>query len=167
MLTCFTQLESELESKDKSANAEARGVRNVDRTIRDLQSQIERREKTVQSLSEDLDKSRERSKGLLATIDELQASDSQNQLAARRAERELKEERENRLRLEKELEGWKGLRIERGSIHRSATLAALSEDGRSRRASSRGPPLAPASIAGDGMRIEVPQRKSSLTKGFL
>ena len=162
------QLEGQLESLEKSRTTEARSVRNVDRTVRDLQGQIERREKSAQLLVEDLDKSRERVRGLLSTIDELQASDSQNQLAARRAERELNEERENRLRLERELEGWKGLRIERGSVHRSATLAALSEDGRSRRGSSIGPPAQVArSVNGDGVRIEVPQRKSSLTKGFL
>jgi myosin protein heavy chain len=34
-------------------------------------------------------------------------------LAARRGERELREERERALRLERELEGWKGLRFER------------------------------------------------------
>lgn len=147
---------------------EARSVRNVDRTVRDLQLQIERRDKSAQMLADDLDKSRDRVRGLLSTIDELQASDSQSQLSARRAERELKEERENRLRLERELEGWKGLRIERGSVHRSATLAALSDDGRSRRGSSIGPPAGlMGGIGSDGMRIEVPQRKSSLTKGFL
>lgn len=140
-------------------------MRNVDRTVRDLQGQIERRDKSAQLLAEDLDKSRDRVKGLLSAIDELQASDSQNQLAARRAERELKEERENRLRLEREVEGWKGLRIERGSVHRSATLAAFSEDGRSRRGSSMGLPSGGG--GSEGVRIEVPQRKSSLTKGFL
>ena len=50
---------------------------------------------------------------LLKTIDELQASESSNQLSARRAERELREERERSLRLEREVEGWK-LRTERG-----------------------------------------------------
>jgi hypothetical protein len=37
-------------------------------------------------------------------------------LAARRGERELREERERALRLERELEGWKGLRFERSSV---------------------------------------------------
>lgn len=157
------QLEGQLESLETSRTTEARSVRNVDRTVRDLQSQIERREKSAHLLSEDLEKSRDRIKNLLSNIDELQASDSQNQLAARRAERELKEERENRLRLERELEGWKGLRAERGSVHRSATLAALSEDGRSRRGSSIGPP----GFTPEGGRVDVPQRKSSLSKGFL
>ena len=48
-------------------------------------------------------------------IDELQAEDAKAQLQARRAERDLREEREKGLRLERELEGWKGLRMERGA----------------------------------------------------
>ena len=35
-------------------------------------------------------------------------------MAAKRAERDLREEKEKALRLERELEGWKGLRMERG-----------------------------------------------------
>ena len=50
----------------------------------------------------------------MGTIDELQAEESKSQLQARRAERDLREEREGRLRLERELEGWKALRVERG-----------------------------------------------------
>lgn len=46
-------------------------------------------------------------------MDELQAEETRSQLAAKRAERDLREEREKGLRLERELEGWKGLRMER------------------------------------------------------
>lgn len=52
---------------------------------------------------------------LLSTIDELQASESTSQLTARRAERELKGEREAVQRLERELEAWRAARAERGS----------------------------------------------------
>lgn len=160
-----------MEKLESTRTTEARSVRNVDRTVKDLQSQIERREKSNQIVTEDLSKARDKIERLLATIDELQASDSSSQLAAKRAERELREEREKALRLEREMEGWKGIRLERNSVQRSGTLAALSDDGRSRRGSSIGPPTSPfdsrtASINGD-IRIEVPQRKSSLTKGFL
>ena len=51
---------------------------------------------------------------MLKTIDELQAEEARSQLGVRRAERDLREEREKGLRLERELEGWKGLRMERG-----------------------------------------------------
>ena len=150
---------------EKSRNLEARSVRNVDRTVKDLQSQIDRREKSVAILSEDLNKSRDKVERLLQTIDELQASDSSSQLTAKRAERELREEREKSLRLERELESHRGLRVERGSVARSERIAALSDyggGGGSRRASSVRPP----SVAGD-VKIEVPQRQSSIMKGFL
>ena len=140
-------------------------MRNVDRTVKDLQSQIERREKSVTILSEDLSKSRDKVERLLQTIDELQASDSSSQLTAKRAERELREEREKSLRLERELEGFRGGSGGglRGSVARSERVAALSDyGGGSRRASSVRPP----SVVGD-VKIEVPQRQSSLMKGFL
>ena len=143
-------------------------MRNVDRTVKDLQSQIERREKSTQLLSDDLNKSRDKIGSLLATIDELQATDSSSQLAAKRAERELREEKEKVLRLERELEGWKGLRHERNSVQRSGTLAALSDDGRSRRGSSIGPPGGGyAGVRTNGDLLDVPQRRPSFTKGFL
>jgi myosin protein heavy chain len=115
-------------------------VRNVDRTVKDLQTQIERRDKQNTSVMEDLNKSRDKISNLLATIDDLQSSDSTNQLAAKRAERELREEREKTLRLERELEGWKNLRVERRSAL-GVPGAAGSEaggDNRSRRGSSIG-----------------------------
>lgn len=102
---------------------------------------------------------------LLATIDELQSSDSNNQLAARRAERELREEREKALRLERELEGWKGLRMERGNLvpARSGTLLAVSEiDAGSRRSSLRGGSDGSRKVSGHDR-----ERKVSGTKGFL
>ena len=93
-----------------------RSVRNVDRTVRDLEQQISRREKQNTQLQEDVSKGRDKISTLLNTIDELQSSDSQSQLASKRADRELREEREKALRLERENEwspgGWKGLRKE-------------------------------------------------------
>ena len=60
-------------------------------------------------------KGRDKVDRLLQQIDELQAEDAKAQLQARRAERDLREEREKALRLERELEGWKGLRVERSA----------------------------------------------------
>ena len=94
---------------------------------------------------------------LLSTIDELQASESTSQLSTRRAERELREEKEKVARLEREIEGWKAARAEKGSNYGSV----------GRRSGWRG------SGEGEGLGIDVPQRKSSLsrvpsmTKGFL
>ena len=100
---------------------------------------------------------------LLQTIDELQASESTSQLSARRADRELREEREKCLRLERELEGWKSLRMEKGSSMGSIGRTGTSGTWRS----SLGV------TCEDESEIEVPKRKSSIsrvpsmTKGFL
>jgi myosin protein heavy chain len=104
-----------------------------------LQNQIERRDKQNAAVMEDLNKSREKMSNLLATIDELQSSESSSQLAAKRAERELQQEKENSQRLERELEGWKNLRVERRSVL-GVPGAAGSDAGdtRSRRGSSIG-----------------------------
>ncbi|KAK4544743.1 hypothetical protein LTR36_003992 [Oleoguttula mirabilis] len=158
------ELESHLEELERTRTTEARSVRNVDRTVKDLQAQIERREKSAQMISDDLNKSRDKIDRLLQTIDELQASDSSAQLTTKRAERELREEREKTLRLERELDTLRAVSREREhSVRRSGTLAALSDNGGgSRRGSSMGVP----SLNGD-VKLEVPQRKSSLSKGFL
>lgn len=124
-------------------------------------------------------KARDKIASLLATIDELQSSDSQSQLAAKRAERELRDERDKALRLERELEGWKVMRLERGvgpaALHRSGTMAALSEMAESQgrgaahsasRAGSRR--VSGVSSVGVGVALaEGVQRKPSNTKGFL
>ena len=133
----------------------------MDRTVKDLQSQIERRDKSIQMVQDDLNKSRDKTERLLQTIDELQASDSSAQLSVKRAERDLREEREKTLRLERELEA---TRNARPSVGRSGTLAALSDVGMGSRRGSYA--IRPESQNGD-VKIEVPQRTSSLSKGFL
>jgi myosin protein heavy chain len=135
----------------------------VDRTVKDLQQQIERRDKVNAQLQDDISRSRDKVEKLLKTIDELQASDSTNQLSARRAERELREEREKALRLERELEGWKALRMEKGS---SLHSGGIRRSGQWRSASEWSDDTSSSGI-------DVPKRKSSLnrqhsvTKGFL
>ena len=88
--------------------------RNTDRTVRDLQAQIERRDRQNLQLADDFEKSRDKIERLLKTIEDLQQEDSKHELEKRRAERELRTEREERLRLEREIEGWRALRLERG-----------------------------------------------------
>ena len=99
-------------------------------------------------------KGREKIERLLQTVDELQAEEAKSQLSARRAERDLREEREKALRLERELEGWKGLRMERGA----GGQGGGSEWG----GSMRGSHAARGSEGGDGIR-----RMLSDSKGFL
>ncbi|KAG5949621.1 hypothetical protein E4U53_005814 [Claviceps sorghi] len=110
------ELESQLEDHETERSKSQRSNRNIDRTVKDLQSQIERKEKQNTQLTEDVTRMRDKVDKLLKTIDDLQASESTTQLSARRAERELREQKEKALRLEKELEGWKGLRSEKGSV---------------------------------------------------
>ncbi|RAL67585.1 hypothetical protein DID88_008338 [Monilinia fructigena] len=152
------ELEAQLDEQESERNKSQRSVRNVDRTVKDLQQQIERKEKANTQLQEDITRSRDKVEKLLKTIDELQSSDSTNQLSARRAERELREEREKALRLERELEGWKALRMQKGPggrISASGTWRPGSE------------------FSSDDAGIEIPKRKSSLSrqdsmsKGFL
>lgn len=106
-------------------------------------------------LNDDVNKARDKIERLLQNIDELQQGDTETQLQARRAERELREEREKALRLERELEGWKALRVERGSSAMSRSPVGAFSDLGSRRES-----------AGYGSN-DTPQRKPSNTKGFL
>lgn len=123
--------------------------------MKDLQSKIDRRDKMNTQLSDDINKARDKIERLLRNIEELQQGDTETQLQARRAERELREEREKALRLERELEGWKALRVERGStVGRGGAMATFSDVGSRRGSAAFG-------------SAETPQRKPSNTKGFL
>lgn len=111
-------------------------------------------------LEEDISRSRDKVEKLLKAIDELQSSESSVQLAARRAERELREEKEKALRLERELETLKSRGIYgSGIITSSVASGNWGLTGTERDELENG--------------IEIPERKSSLnrhlsmTKGFL
>ncbi|GLI80745.1 class II myosin [Penicillium ochrochloron] len=144
------ELETHLEEQESKHTAEQRSLRNVDRTVKDLQSQIDRRDKMNSQLNDEVNKARDKIERLLKNIEELQQGDTETQLQTRRAERELREEREKVLYLERELENWKA----RNATIARAPMPALSETG-SRRGS--------AAYGYD----TTPQRKPSNTKGFL
>ncbi|KAJ5280109.1 hypothetical protein N7478_005481 [Penicillium angulare] len=148
------ELETHLEDQENKHSTEQRSLRNVDRTVKDLQVQIDRREKMNAQLNDEVSKGRDKIERLLRNIDELQQGDTETHLQARRAERELREEREKALHLARELEGWKSLRVERTSTVARSPMAALSDVG-SRRGSG---------VYGSN---DTPQRKPSNTKGFL
>ncbi|KAI4276208.1 MAG: hypothetical protein LQ337_002648 [Flavoplaca oasis] len=153
------ELETQLERQEKSHNASLRSVRNVDRTVRDLEAQMARRDKTAQQLSEDVSKGRDKIERLLQTIDELQAEEATTQLAARRAERDLREEKEKALRLERELEGWKGLRMEKGG----GGLGKVEWNGSLRGGTPRNTSRVSSGVGfGEGVK-----RQMSDSKGFL
>ncbi|RSM03199.1 hypothetical protein CEP52_007532 [Fusarium oligoseptatum] len=154
------ELESQLEDQETERSKSQRSVRNVDRIVKDLQGRIDRKDKQNAQLSDDVSRMRDKVEKLLQTIEELQSSESNNQLSARRAERELREEKEKSLRLERELEGWKNLRNEKGS---GSVIGSV----RSRMGPWR------VSEGDDVSVVDIPKRKSSLsrvpslTKGFL
>jgi len=102
-------------------------------------------------LNDEVNKARDRIERLLQNIEELQQVDTETQLQARRAERELREVREKVLYLERELEGRKAMRVERNPNIGRSPMAALSDAG--------------GSAAYD--YDTTPQRKPSNTKGFL
>lgn len=158
-------------------------MRNVDRIVKDLQSQIDRKDKQNAQTEEDLHRMRDKADKLLKTIDELQASESANQLQTRRAERELLQEREKIARLERELDSWKNLRSEKGSVLGSVAGSIMSSSTRgggmtrsgtmaTMRSSGLASVMDEEEVDADG-RVVIPQRKSSisrvpsLTKGFL
>ena len=108
---------------------------------------------------------------MLKTIDELQVSESEAGLAARRAERAAKEEAAKALRLEREVEGLKGLGKKGGFGRSESVWSMASGSGHVRKDSSASGMGLGTGVEENG--IEVPKRKSSVTrkrsesKGFL
>ena len=90
-------------------------------------------------------------------------------MQARRAERDLRQEKEKALRLERELEGWKGLRVERGLLFNGDGSRRGSESGGgngSRRVSLAGSVRRGVTIGEGGTGGGV-ARQVSNSKGFL
>ena len=148
------ELEHQLEAQAQEHTSSLRSVRMVDRTVKDLNAQIQRRDKQVQSLNDEISKGRDKIERLLQDIDELQAEEAKNQLAAKRAERDLREEKEKALKLERELGGWKALRMERSSSRIATAGGNVSDWG---------------SVRGgmEGRRDSGLHRVNTNTKGFL
>ena len=170
------KLEAQLDEAHTQHSKSARDVRNVDRTVSSLQQQIERREKANAQLQDDIARGRDKIEKLLKTIDELQASDATAQLEKRRAERELREEREAKLRLERELGAWKNLRLEKGVV--DVTGRTLRRSGQWPRNGGGGSSEYgdEGSVFGDDVlvvgkrdrnRMGSVSRQTSLSKGFL
>ncbi|RKF81436.1 Myosin-11 [Golovinomyces cichoracearum] len=161
------ELEYQLETQENERNKSQRSVRNFDRTVKDLQQQVERRDKANSHLREDIARSRDKVEKLLKTIEDLQNSESENQLAARRAERALNEEKERGLRLERELEGWKSLRMKKraGSIRKGSSRPSIIEN--SNTGTSAMIDDDSTNTENHNTRISSISRETSLSKGFL
>ncbi|ANB14875.1 hypothetical protein AWJ20_2488 [Sugiyamaella lignohabitans] len=102
-----TELEHQLQEKERRHADDLRSSRYNDRSVRDLYTQISQKDKLVQKLQEENDMNEDRIKKLKNTLEMLQGEESTQRLAAKRAEREARDAKESSLRLEKELEGWK------------------------------------------------------------
>lgn len=92
-------------------------------------------------LSEDVSRMREKVDKLLKTIDELQASESSTQLSTRRVERDLREEKERTLRLEREVDSLKTFKAGGGSIRNRISALGVIEDEGSDSSLSRAPSM--------------------------
>ncbi|KAL1895055.1 class II myosin [Sporothrix stenoceras] len=182
------ELETQLEAHEQEQAQSNRSVRNVDRIVKDLQGQLERKDKQNGQLQDDVTRMRDKADKLLKTIDELQASESSIQLTARRAERELREEKEKALRLGRELDSWKNMAsgssvsgsVAGGSMRRTGTqntfrssiLGHTASTATTRTTLST---VSSSSSAATDPEIDIPKRKSSIgrarapsmTKGFL
>jgi len=79
-------------------------ARKTERTIRDLQNQLQERNKYKAKYEEDMERNESKIKKMKAQIEELEQSESNLQIAKRRIEREANEQRERASRLEKENE---------------------------------------------------------------
>ncbi|TQV93311.1 myosin type II heavy chain [Cordyceps javanica] len=140
------ELESQLEKHETEKSQSQRSTRNVDRTVKDLQGQVERKDRQNSQLSEDVNRMREKVDKLLKTIDELQASESATQLLTRRTERDLREEKEKTLRLEREVDSLKAFKSggslrAGGSIRSRISALGVIEDEEEDSSLSRAPSL--------------------------
>lgn len=107
---------AELEERlHRQANEHAREILALkadSRSLKDLESQLESKERLISRLQEESAKGNDRIKQLIQTVDNLQAEESAHRIATRRADREARDAKERALRLEKELGDWKD-RVER------------------------------------------------------
>ncbi|KAJ3333752.1 hypothetical protein HDU76_004248 [Blyttiomyces sp. JEL0837] len=111
--TRLDELAAQLDSEINEKGELQKNTRKMDRTLRELQLQLSDKDKAVKRYEEEMEKVDQKVKRMKQQIEELETSESNCQLAKRRAERECSEFRERSLRFEKEVEKLK-LRLERG-----------------------------------------------------
>ncbi|KAJ3017967.1 UNVERIFIED_CONTAM: hypothetical protein HDU68_011389 [Siphonaria sp. JEL0065] len=94
------QIEFEMTEKSELQ----KNARKLERTLREMQFQVAEKDKVKQRFEEDIEKLDLKLKKMKVAMDELETSESNAQLAKRKAEREAADYRERSLRLEKEVE---------------------------------------------------------------
>ena len=102
-----SQLEKQLEEQAERYAEESRNLRSNDRSVKDLQTQIQQKEKITTKLQEEVTKYESKIRSLQETVENLQGLETTYRLSSRRAEREARDYKETSLRLEKELDEWK------------------------------------------------------------
>ncbi|KAJ3104333.1 hypothetical protein HK100_004074 [Physocladia obscura] len=96
----MTQLDTEMSEKSDIQ----KNLRKLERTVREMQFTIGERDKAKLRYEDDIDKLDQKLKKMKIAMDELETSESNAQLAKRKAEREAAEYRERSIRLEKEMD---------------------------------------------------------------
>ncbi|KAI8800145.1 myosin tail [Cladochytrium replicatum] len=109
------ELSSQIEAEIKEKNEAVKNARKAERLIRELQFQLQERDKQKSRFDEETEKMEQRLKRMKTQIEEMESSESNLQLAKRRAEREAGELKERATRFEKECEKLKQ-RLERGVL---------------------------------------------------
>ncbi|KAG9003013.1 hypothetical protein FRB94_001636 [Tulasnella sp. JGI-2019a] len=111
------ELTGKLQQESKEKSETVRAHRSADKTARDIQSQLAESDRQRARLEDELRKGEARVDSMKQSLNELQTSESELQLAKRRAEREAADYKQRSLNLERELERLKS-RLE----HPSALL---------------------------------------------
>ena len=145
-LTIYKQLETFLSPTSRSANTPTRYSRipipspsssttdNISHA--DLRQQLETRTKQNTNLNRDLNNARAEISTLNAQLKDYQAAETSHQQALKKATREMQQERDRAQRIERELEGWRGLRMEKEN-RRSGSFGGYPPLGDSPDASNR------------------------------
>lgn len=101
------ELEHQLDEQAMKFAEESRTFRSNDRSVKDLQTQLIQKDKLASKLQEELDHNESKIRTLQETVENLQALETSLRLSSRRAEREVRDLKENSVRLEKDLEDWR------------------------------------------------------------
>jgi myosin protein heavy chain len=126
LLKRIQDLEEEVARQAKAKSDESRTIRSSDRTIKELEAALQRKELAEQLLSKQAAAAESRLHVLQQDIEGLRDSDAAHQLKAKRAEREATDQRERALRAEKELERLRSRDEAAKGMSRQNTLASAS-----------------------------------------
>ncbi|EGF81411.1 hypothetical protein BATDEDRAFT_36787 [Batrachochytrium dendrobatidis JAM81] len=108
------ELSAQLDTEQREKSEAVKNSRKAERIVRELQFQLAEKDKQKARSDEECEKLEQKLKKMRTQIEELETSESNLQLAKRRAEREAADFRERSIKFEKEVEKIKG-KIDRSS----------------------------------------------------